>query len=256
MRTTSLVLLGAAAPLALGADVVSLPATPAAPAINRGKEFHHLWVARLEQGKTADDLLEALRDPGPLPVWVRDAGGPGAPAPGGESNATVSLLPGTYVLACLIPSDDGISHLMKGMIRKVAVVETERPADVPVGDVAMTLHDYSFTLSDPLRAGTRIIEVRNEAAQDHEIELIRLAPGRTAQDVLAWLKDEEGPPPGVPLGGVAPLEPRGVSWFQPDLEPGRYMLICFVPDEKSCRAHFTHGMLREIDVGSAVSSRE
>jgi hypothetical protein len=193
MRTTSLVLLGAAAPLALGAYVVSLPATPAAPAIPSVNVI-------------ATDY--ALQAPDTLPA----------------GSVTLRLV--------------------------------NRGADVPVGDVTMTLHDYSFTLSDPLRAGTRIIEVRNEAAQDHEIELIRLAPGRTAQDVLAWLKDEKGPLPGVPLGGVAPLDPRGVSWFQADLEPGRYMLICFVPDERSGRAHFTHGMLREVDVGSAVSSRE
>src|SRR3954467_15255623 len=27
---------------------------------NRGKEFHHLWVVRLEQGKTLDDFRTAL----------------------------------------------------------------------------------------------------------------------------------------------------------------------------------------------------
>jgi len=285
MKSTSLVLLGAAAmPLALGAYVGRLPAEPATPAIptvtviatdyavqapdtlpagavtlrlvNQGKEFHHLWVARLDQGRTADDLLKALRRPGPVPAWVRDVGGPNAPAPGGESNATVSLAPGTYVLACLIPSKDGVPHVMKGMIRQVTVVETARPADVPVGEVTMTLHDYSFTLSQPLTAGKRLIEVRNEAVQDHEIELVRLAPGKTAQDVLAWLKDEQGPPPGLPLGGVAPLATREVSWFEAELEEGKYVLICFLPDQKDGKSHFMHGMVQEIEVGSAVSSRE
>lgn len=89
--------------------------------VNRGKEFHHLWVARLDDGKTVEDLSAALKTPGPLPAWVRDMGGPNAPAPGGESNGTVLLAPGNYVLACLIPSSDGVPHLMKGMVRPLTV---------------------------------------------------------------------------------------------------------------------------------------
>ena len=281
MKSISLGLLGAAAlPLALGAYVRTLPGAPAIPTVtvtatdyaieapdtlpagavelrlvNRGKEFHHLWVARLEHGRTASDLMAALRRPGPLPSWVRDVGGPNAPAPGGESNATVSLAPGTYTLACLIPSKDGVPHLMKGMIHEVTVVETGRSAHSPVGDVTMTLHDYSFALSQPLVAGTHTIEVRNEAAQNHEIELIQLAPGKTAADVVAWLKDEQGPLPGRPIGGVAPLASREVAWFRADFEPGRYLLICFVPDEKDGKSHFMHGMMQELEVPRAKVSR-
>ena len=129
--------------------------------INQGKEFHHLWVARLDQGKTAADLLAAMRQPGPLPAWVREVGGPNAPTPGGESNATLSLRPGSYVLACLIPSGDGIPHLMKGMVHSLTVVDVPLPAPDPVGDVTLTLHDYSFALTSPLTAGRHLIQVHN-----------------------------------------------------------------------------------------------
>jgi hypothetical protein len=145
---------------------------------------------------------------------------------------------------------------MKGMIQAVKVIATDSMAAAPVGDVTMTLRDYSFTLSRPLTAGRRRIEVRNEAAQDHEIELIRLGPGKTAADLLDWLKDEQGPPPGLPLGGVSPLDSRAVAWFEVDLAAGKYLLLCFVPDEDDGKSHLSHGMIQELEVASALSARE
>ncbi len=284
MQSTSLALLGTAAlPLALGAFASILPKASDAPAlptvtlvaddysvaspdtieagavtlrlVNKGKEFHHIWVARLKQGKTVEDLLGAMKTHGPLPAWVRDMGGPNAPAPGGESNATVNLAPGSYVVACLIPSADGVPHIMKGMVRPLRVVAAKNPAADPVGDVTMVLHDYSFTLSRPLTAGRHLVEVRNNGAQPHEIELVRLAPGKTAQEVLAWVHKPEGTPPGLPLGGVAPLGRGGVNWFEVDVEPGKYALICFLPDMKDGKPHFLHGMVQEIEVGAELSTR-
>jgi hypothetical protein len=275
MKPASLALLSLAVlPLALGAYVQSRP-RETAPTItitardyvldspdtlpegavtlrlvNQGKEFHHIWIARLEGGRTVDDVLAALKTQGPLPEWVKDAGGPNAPRPeGGENSATVTLVPGNYIVACLIPSADGIPHLMKGMVRPLTVVKTGRPAPAPKGDVIMTLRDYSFFFSRPLTAGTHVIEVRNEGTQWHEFELVQLAPGKTPHDVIAFIEHGLGSPPGLPIGGVSPLMPGGVSWFHADLQPGRYALICFLPDRKDGKQHFEHGMTQEIEVG-------
>lgn len=119
----------------------------------------------------------------------------------------------------------------------------------------MLLHDFSFTLAGPLTAGKRVIAVRNEGAQPHEVELVRLAPGKTAEEMLAWVHKPEGTPPGLPLGGVAPLARGGEAWFEVELEAGRYALICFVPDAKDGKPHFAHGMLQEIEIARAVSAR-
>jgi hypothetical protein len=275
MKPASLALLSLAVlPLALGAYVQSRPRETAPTVtitardytldspdtlpegavtlrlVNQGKEFHHIWIARLEGGRTVDDVLAALKTHGPLPEWVKDAGGPNAPRPeGGENSATVTLVPGNYIVACLIPSADGIPHLMKGMVRPLTVVKTGRPAPAPKGDVIMTLRDYSFFFSRPLTAGTHVIEVRNEGTQWHEFELVQLAPGKTPHDVIAFIEHGIGSPPGLPIGGVSPLMPGGVSWFHADLQPGRYALICFLPDRKDGKQHFEHGMMQEIEVG-------
>jgi hypothetical protein len=280
MKPASLALLSLAVlPLALGAYVQSRPRETAPTVtitardytldspdtlpegavtlrlVNQGKEFHHIWIARLEGGRTVDDVLAALKTQGPLPEWVKDAGGPNAPRPeGGENSATVTLVPGNYIVACLIPSADGIPHLMKGMVRPLTVVKTGRPAPAPKGDVIMTLRDYSFFFSRPLTAGTHVIEVRNEGTQWHEFELVQLAPGKTPHDVIAFIEHGLGSPPGLPIGGVSPLMPGGVSWFHADLQPGRYALICFLPDRKDGKQHFDHGMLQEIEVGEELAA--
>jgi hypothetical protein len=35
--------------------------------VNKGPDFHHIWLIKLEQGKTLKDLVEATKTPGPLP---------------------------------------------------------------------------------------------------------------------------------------------------------------------------------------------
>jgi hypothetical protein len=224
--------------------------------VNQGKEFHHVWIARLEGGHTVEDVLTALRTRAPFPNWLRNAGGPNAPRPmGGEASATVLLEPGRYIVACLIPSKDGVPHLMKGMVRQLTVIPAARAAKAPEADVIMTLRDYNFFLSRPLAAGKHVIEVRNEGTQWHEFELVRLAPGKTPQDVIAFIDHGVGDPPGLPLGGISPLAVGGTSYMPVDLPPGRYALICFLPDIKDGKQHFDHGMVQEFVVGEGLAGR-
>ena len=281
MKSTSIAVLGLAAlPLLLGAYVESrtvpaprtvtvtaneyalaLPDTLPAGAttlrlVNQGKEFHHVWIARLDSGKTVDDVLAALKTRAPLPSWMHDAGGPNAPRPeGGEASATVLLTPGTYVVACLIPSADGVPHLMKGMVRSLTVVPSASPAAALQADAMMTLRDYSFFLSRPLTPGKHVIEVRNEGTQWHEFELVQLAPGKTAQDVIAFIEHGAGTPPGLPLGGVSPLAAGATSYMHAELQPGRYALICFLPDQKDGKQHFAHGMTQEFEVSGNLADK-
>jgi hypothetical protein len=225
--------------------------------LNQGNEFHHLWLARLEGGKTPEDLLAALKTRAPLAGWVQEVGGPNAPMPGGgESNATVVLTPGNYVMACMIPSGDGVPHLMKGMIQPLTVVRAASRAKLPDADVQLTLRDYSFTLSQRLTPGRHRIEVRNAANQSHEIELVKLLPGKSTQDLLSWLERMQGAPVGIAVGGVSPLAPSGQSMFTVDLSPGKYVLLCFLPDASDHKSHLSHGMVQEIEVGEQDGNKK
>lgn len=215
--------------------------------ITRGKEPHQVQIARLDPGKTIDDVRAAFRNR-TAPPWTL-LGGPNAPDPnGGRANATQYLPPGEYVLLCLIPSPDGTLHVEKGMVRPLRVRASASRGREPRADVAMRLVDYGFDLSRPLRRGRQTIRVWTDAPQPHEVVLLEPAPGKTAHDFGVWGERMEGPPPATPLGGVVGLSPRQAAYFTVNLKPGRYGLICFLPDWKDGKPHFLHGMTRDFTV--------
>ena len=216
--------------------------------MNRGPSLHHMQILKLEGGKTVDDLRAALANPGPPPAWVKALGGPNAPAPGLESNATLMMEPGNYALICFVDIG-GPPHFMKGMVRALRVApSTDASAPTPKVDVTATLFDYGFKLSSPIQAGTRTIRVLNGGPQSHEIELVQLAPGRSAADFLQWMGEMKGPPPGKALGGISAFDVGGSQYFTADFAPGNYALICFLPDAKDGKPHFAHGMIQQITV--------
>ncbi|HEX8243088.1 MAG TPA: hypothetical protein VF541_06325 [Longimicrobium sp.] len=217
---------------------------------NRGQNLHHMQVLRLDDGKTLQDVFAALPTQGPPPAWMHEVGGPNAPDPGGDSNATLLLQPGTYAILCFVDIPDHVPHVMKGMAKQIRVTPAPQPAAMtgPTGDVTMTLNDYSFALSKPLTAGPHTIRVENGAAQSHEVELIRLAPGKTVQDLMGWMENMQGPPPASAIGGIAGMRQGEVQSFSHDFTPGSYVLICFVPDARDGKPHFMHGMVQSFTV--------
>jgi len=218
--------------------------------VNHGKEMHQAQIVKLEDGKTVADLAKALASQGPPPSWIKFVGGPNGVAPGGEAHATSALAPGNYAFLCFIPSPDGKMHAAKGMVHpfRVTAGSSAAAADAPHGDVTMTLADYTFTLSQPLTAGRHTILVENSGPQPHEVVLLKLAPGKKAEDFGKWAETMKGPPPAEPLGGVTLLDKGGRGSFTADLGSGDYGLICFVPDSKDGKPHFVHGMMKTIKV--------
>lgn len=218
--------------------------------VNEGGEMHHAQLVRLDEGHTVEELLGAARQHGPLPAWARFVGGPNVPAPQGFTEATLDLPAGSYALVCFIPSADGVPHLMKGMAKPLTVVPAREPsaARAPVADVRLTLRDYAYEIAPQITAGRHTLRVENAAAQPHEVVLVRLAPGKTVQDVVAWEQTHQGPPPALPVGGTALLSTSESNLVTLDFEPGEYALLCFVPDAGDGKPHVAHGMVRQITV--------
>ncbi len=224
--------------------------------VNEGNQLHHVWLMRMDGGHTIDETFAAFKATGKLPPWAKEFGGPNTPRPaGGESNATVVLEAGSYVMACLIPGTDGVPHLMKGMIRPLTVIPARSPAAPPKADVVVTLEDFAFTFSRSLEPGKQTIEIRNAGHQSHELVLVKLVPGKTARDVIASIEDRDAEQAGVPIGGVTPMSVGERNWITVDLEAGSYALICFIPDTGDGKPHFMHGMTKEFDVGEGTASR-
>jgi len=237
--------------------VFQLPTTPVKSGLtqltldNAGKELHQAQLFRLTDGKTMADFGAALQAQGPMPTWAVPTGGPNAALPGGTSNATLVLEPGTYAIVCFIPSADGMPHVAKGMVAGLEVQPSDQPAAaLPAGDIQMALADYSFTMTPAPTAGTHTFTVTNQAAQPHEAVLVRLEPGATMDPWTDWVKGgmKGALPPGTPFGGLTALAPGEVQNFSVDLAPGTYGLICFAPDATDGQPHLLHGMVMQFTV--------
>ena len=218
---------------------------------NAGLEPHQLVVMRLDSGKTMADLQTMMADPeAPIPAWLAFPIGVSVIAPGDSGNATAVLTPGHYAMACFIASPDGTPHIMKGMVRPFEVApNAATPAPEPTADITITEKDYDFVVTGPLTPGPHTIRVENAGPQLHEVAMNQLAPGKTLADFQAWvLGGQKGPPPAKPVGGVTGPDVGGHQTFTATLAAGKYVLICFVPDQMDKKPHFMHGMIKEITV--------
>ena len=217
--------------------------------LHEGPNLHHLVLFRIDGGKTMADVQAVLKNPGPPPAWLVEVGGPNAPDPKTESNATIELQPGNHVMLCFVDIPEKTPHFMKGMVRPLKVTAATSPSSPPVADIVLSMADYSFTVkSGTLSAGKHVVQVLNEGPQGHEVEIIKLAPGKTMKDLAAWMAKFEGPGPADAIGGIVGVAKGGAGYFNVELSAGNYVLICFVPDAKDGKPHLEHGMIKEFTV--------
>lgn len=218
--------------------------------VNDGSEMHHMQLVHLNEAHTFDEYRETAGRGDPFPSWVTPVGGPNASTPSGDARVTLDLAAGRYAMLCLIPSFyDRIGHFRKGMMRLLVVLDSAVPARrPPVADGRIVLTDYSFAVTPALNAGRHTFRVENVSTQSHELVIQRVMPGKTMDDLLAWARRLDGPPPSDPNGGTTEIAPGGVNLMTATFVPGTYVLVCFARDAKDGRSHLAHGMLREVQV--------
>jgi uncharacterized cupredoxin-like copper-binding protein len=233
---------------------LDLPATIPAGAVtmhlmNEGQQMHQAMIVRLDDGKTAADLAQAMKTEGPPPGWMKFVGGPNGIVPGATTTATTLLTPGNYAVICVIPGPDGIPHAAKGMIQGFQVTPASTGATLPATADTVHLKDFGFESARPMTAGKHAILVVNDGPQQHELVLLKLSPGKSVKDFGTWaMSGMKGPPPGMPVGGVGVLEAGASAAFDADLAAGDYGYICFVPDAKDGKPHLAHGMVTQFTV--------
>lgn len=235
---------------------------------NRGQELHYGHIVQLETGKTVQEAIdayaEAIRTSGARPKWVKRFGGPGGAAPGDSSSVTQYLEPGSYVWLCPIEDEQGHPHFAKGEFKPFVVhASSPLPAKRPPGpaaDVEVRLADYSFSIEPALRSGPHTIRVANAGVEPHDLVLMKLAPGKTVEDVQTMMNPErarradasQGPPPPLEsiltlVGGIAVIAQGQESFFDVNITAGEYVLVCMTtaPDGRS---HLEHGMIKQVTV--------
>ena len=126
----------------------------------------------------------------------------------------------------------------------------------PAGVVTVTATDFAFEAPAEVPAGLTTFRLVNRGPSLHHIQLIRLDSGKTVADFEAALK-KGGPPPRwvVMAGGPNPPEVGQTTSATVPLQPGTYVMLCFVPDADGT-PHVMKGMMKAFTVtGSAAAGR-
>ena len=216
---------------------------------NAGGEPHHVQIARLDDGVTPEQVLQALRqDPGAALALVELVGGVGVLMPGQSQTAVMDLSrPGTYIELCLVPDADGVPHLAHGMTRFFEVTAASGEIVEPDidADLVVRMVDFGYDLPAEVSAGRQVWEVVNDGPQPHEMALMKVADGYDADDVMTYLQSggEGGPPPAIPVGGAQVIADGRSNFVELDLTPGLYVALCYVPDPATGRPHLALGMV-------------
>lgn len=209
---------------------------------NEGAEDHHAQFVRLNGGVTPEQLLAALQqDESAILQMATLASGPSVTGPGITSETILDLTEGSYLMLCVIPSEDGVPHVAKGMLKPFQVTGGAQPTQPLRPDGEITLTDFSIRMPT-LKAGEQTLSVTNNGPQPHEVAVIKLSDGATVADAQAFLRGEGPPPPSTSIGGAQALAQGERAWVQFDLTPGNYVAICFIPDPGTGQPHFALGM--------------
>jgi hypothetical protein len=217
---------------------------------NTGKEPHHAQLAKLKDNVTVQSFMTELQKGENAAMAVINlVGGPAVISPGGASEVSLNLAPGQYVMLCFIPSQDGVPHLAKGMIKPFQVTAGSAAGAAPTDKGTVVMKDFTFDVPATVASGRTTLKVSNDGPQPHETAVMKLAPGKTVQDLVAFFSGQPaGPPPFEAIGGMQGLD-KGASGFMTlDLPAGEYAFICQIPDPQSGKPHLALGMAKGVSV--------
>lgn len=164
----------------------------------------------------------------------------------------VTLPAGRYTLFDIEQGDKG-KVLATSRFFNVAPSATPRVLRAPAVDGAVTLKDMKIKVSGPLPAGRITLKIANRGPSEHMFSTARILPGKTFQDVLAYLKqgpNAKGQPPIDPMsfGGLQPIGKGQTTYLTESFAPGSYVAMCFVTDMKKQIPHMAEGMITEFTV--------
>ena len=221
--------------------------------VNTGSEDHQVQFARLNNGVTVDQLKEALKkSPEAALPLVTTNGGVSAIKPGQSQEVILNLAEGQYAALCFLAGQDNVSHTEKGMVSFFSVTGASNTSQVsaPQSDLDVILKDFSIGIPGTIQTGMQTIKVTNDGPQPHEMIFVKLAAGKTLEDVKQFFHSQtpSGPPPFEFVTGMGALEKGSTGWLRTTLEPGNYIALCFVPDPSSGKAHAELGMMTAFTV--------
>jgi hypothetical protein len=97
--------------------------------------------------------------------------------------------------------------------------------------VQVTATEYAFDVPSDVIGGVVEMRFTNNGAFPHEFALSRIEEGRTEADVQVALEGQAPPKWAEDIGGVPTLSPGESITVTRTLQPGSYVLLCFLPGD-------------------------
>jgi hypothetical protein len=117
---------------------------------HHGHDIHEVMFVKLPKGMTAADYVAQVKAGELFPKGALDYSGAGLMSPGEGTELWLQLDAGEYVLICW--------HHPRVSVRSLSVQTSNEPDDTPpAADV--TLADFRFELSGPVRKGQRVLRI-------------------------------------------------------------------------------------------------
>ena len=193
---------------------------------NTGQETHMLSIASVPQGYTTSAFIDSLvhqRLPDDTKFW------PGVDVVSrGDTGVVSSFLPvGKYVVACFVQSADGSRHVQRGMVGSFDVVPATDTGTAGFVDGVVTLSHKHIRMSGPrLKPGVRTLRVASSNPTPQDFQILKLRPGRSARDALAWFTHRNTVAPAAEaLGGVSSIYAGQQATMTVNLTRGDYLLV-------------------------------
>lgn len=218
---------------------------------NQNEEAPLLPVpARLKDDVTFEDLNEVMMSESPDAAMglVLMYGGTFI-NPLSTVEVTYELPAGTYLLMDLA-SGAPVMLPFEVTAAEEAVEEVELEADLTV-----SLIDFGFGIPAEIEAGEGLWHIINAGAQWHEMAIVKVEDGATLEEALEVVSNLGPESDIMPNFLWVPMEAETEAYVNVNLEPGTYIVGCFLPDVteeveegQEPHAHFELGMIQIITV--------
>ncbi len=109
--------------------------------------------------------------------------------------------------------------------------------------------DFGYQGPAEIAAGMTELVIQNEGQELHQIQLVKLAEGKTVDDLKAYMGESNGASPewATLLGGPNAAMPGQSANAFVDLEPGPYAITCDIPSPDG-KLHSQKGMMGSFTV--------
>jgi plastocyanin len=216
---------------------------------NASEGEHNLVLVHIDGDAPLPEVLEAGNawgDKGkPLPSYISFEAGTSSIGAGASTTIVSDLRPGRYMALDFNNEGEGGE-----LTAEFELTAGGAEAQMPETPATLTTKEYAFE-TQGLKVGSNRVLFENVGREPHHVIAAPLKPGKTKADLVKALQSEDGPPP-VDEGSASevPIISGGQAQVI-DVElkkPGKYALVCFIPDRAGGPPHAAKGMVDVVEV--------